>query len=379
MKLIMKVPQPAEPEARLILPLDQWPAVDRGIWVRARKGTGPEWRDNPAYSWSERTVKRTEQAYGRYLGWLLKSGLLIESETVVERLTPKRVTGFIIALKTEVSEVSVGAYMNGLNSAANALAPDANWSWPSIRATRLKLRARPSREKRQAIQHTLVLYQLGKEVMDYIRPSQDKRRTNVRPAMRYQAGLVIALLAARPLRIRNFQAITIGTSLRFDCGRYWLTFGPEETKAGGPIDEPLPDDLVPHLETFLRTWRPILLRQTAKYSSAPPSKRLWLDRSGKAMIEHTLRLTIERYTGDRFGTALWPHLFRDCLLTSVATDQPDLMKISATLLGRTTLKTGEKHYNQAHMLDASRRYGMTILELRESFLASVRSQPHGPD
>ena len=61
-------------------------------------------------------------------------------------------------------------------------------------------------------------------------------------------GLVIALLVARPLRIRNFQAITIGKSLRWDGARYWLTFGPEETKTGGPINEPIPDDLIPYLE-----------------------------------------------------------------------------------------------------------------------------------
>jgi hypothetical protein len=254
-------------------------------------------------------VKRTEQAYGRYLGWLRQSGLLIEGQTIAERLTPERVTAFIATLKGSVSPVSVGAYMNGLTSAVHALAPNADWSWLSLRATRLKLRAKPSREKRQAIQHTLVLYQFGKEVMESVRPSQYKRSRGVGPALRYQSGLIIALLAARPLRIRNFQAITIGTSLRWDGARYWLTFGPEETKTAWPMDEPFPDDLVPYLETFLRTWRPILMRQGAKYSSAPPSKGLCLDRAGKPMMEFTLRDLIKRYTRDRFGTALWPHLF----------------------------------------------------------------------
>jgi hypothetical protein len=35
-----------------------------------------------------------------------------------------------------------------------------------------------------------------------------------------------------------------------------------------------------------------------------------------------------------------------------------------------------KHYNQARMLDASRRYGATIFELREALLA-VREGEHG--
>ena len=87
------------------------------------------------------------------------------------------------------------------------------------------------------------------------------------------------------------------------------------------------------------------------------------------MKESTLRSLINRYTQKEFGTAVWPHLFRDCLLTSMAVDQPDMMRIGATLLGHASSRTGEKHYNQARMLDASRRYGSTILELREALLA----------
>jgi hypothetical protein len=94
------------------------------------------------------------------------------------------------------------------------------------------------------------------------------------------------------------------------------------------------------------------------------------------MRENTLRDLIKNYTAAEFGQPLWPHLFRDCLLTSVATDHPELMGISARLLGHTTLKTGEKHYNQACMLDASRKYGMAVLELREAFLDAIRAESH---
>ena len=184
-------------------------------------------------------------------------------------------------------------------------------------------------------------------------------------AQRFQAGLAVALLAARPLRIRNFQAITIGKSLRWDGKRYWLTFSRDETKTGASIDEPCPTDLMPYLEAFLKVRRPVLLRKAAKNGNDVAHRRLWLDRSGKPMREAALRDTIERYTRAKFGVAVWPHLFRDCLLTSVAIDQPDLMQISASLLGHTSMRTGEKHYNQAQMLDASRRYGMAILDLRE--------------
>lgn len=371
MSLALKVPQ----QPRRILPLPEWPAADRDTWIRARKGTGPEWRDNPAYLWSQRTLEKNEDGYGRYLAWLEQNGCLIENEPVPARVSPERVTEFIKHLKSQVAPVSVGIYMGSLCAAAQALAPEVDRSWLSIRFRRLKLRARPSRDKRSAIQHTLDLYLFGKQVMDSADQRRDKRSRGIAAALRYQAGLIIALLAARPLRIRNFQAITVGKSLRWDGARYWLTFGPDETKTGRPIDEPVPDDLIPYLERFLNLWRPLLLRQGPRFGNAGAHARLWVDRTGKPMEEPNMRALIKSYTERKFGTALWPHLFRDCLLTSVAVDQPDLVKISATLLGHGSLQTGEKHYNQAHMLDASRRYGMTILQLQEKFLAGLRCEP----
>src|ERR1019366_3364946 len=104
----------------------------------------------------------------------------------------------------------------------------------------------------------------------------------------------------------------------------------------------------------LRVRRPVLLREARRYSGDSAHRRLWVDRFGKPMEEATLRSLIKTYTRAEFGKAVWPHLFRDCLLTTVAIDQPDLMGITASLLGHTNARTGEKHYNQARMLDASR-------------------------
>jgi hypothetical protein len=69
----------------------------------------------------------------------------------------------------------------------------------------------------------------------------------------------------------------------------------------------------------------------------------------------------------------------------VAADQPDMMKISNTLLGHASTTTGEKHYNQARMLDASRRFGTAISALRQAMLAGPEQDAwtstddqHGP-
>ena len=131
-----------------------------------------------------------------------------------------------------------------------------------------------------------------------------------------------------------------------------------ETKTASPIDEPLPADLVPYLEEFLTTWRPLLLRQATKHPPVPVHRRLWVDVFGKPMTESTLREIIKRRTKKEFGTALWPHLFRDCLLTSVAIDQPDLMRTSSVLLGAYQLQNRREALQSGPY--AARRQALTL-------------------
>jgi hypothetical protein len=154
----------SERATRLIWPAPLWPADDRLIWIQARLGRGPEGRDNPAVNWSERTLGNSATGYGRYLAWLHREGLLIEGQTITERIIPARVASYIASLKPTLSPTSVGMFIGWLSAAARVLAPSADWSWLSRRYGRLKLRAKPSRDKRHAIQHTLDLYRYGKQL-----------------------------------------------------------------------------------------------------------------------------------------------------------------------------------------------------------------------
>jgi hypothetical protein len=107
-------------------------------------------RDNPTVRWNKRTTRKNEDAYGRYLAWLHREGMLIEVEAVTNRITPERVTKYVATLKTHLSPVSVGMVIAALIAAAKALAPSSDWSWLSRRSARLRFKATPSREKRHA-------------------------------------------------------------------------------------------------------------------------------------------------------------------------------------------------------------------------------------
>lgn len=360
--------------ARIILPVHAWPAEDEHRWQIALAGGGVLGADNPATGWSPRTIKKVADGYGRYLSWLGREALLVPGEAPAQRITPERARAYVADLMPTLSSVSVGMTIGALVAAANAFAPEDDWRWLSVRYSRLKNRAKPSRNKQHALQPTLALYQLGLRLMD----EAEAVPTAIRRTIRYSHGLMVALLAARPLRIRNFQNITIHTSLRYDGGGYWLSFTGEETKTGRPIDEPIPAALIPYLETYLRVHRPCLLHRNGKVSGLPPERRLWIDRDGRPMQEAALRDNIKRITKAAFGTAIWPHLFRDCLFTSLAVEQPELIGLGSALLGHASLATGPKHYNQAQMLSASRKYTAALLEIRTSFISEILAAQSKP-
>src|SRR5215471_7068629 len=73
-------------------------------------------------------------------------------------------------------------------------------------------------------------------------------------------GMMIAFLAARPLRIKNFTALRLGVHLtRREDGRWRLYVPPAETKNSETIDDCLPADIGLLLDCYLQVDRPALM------------------------------------------------------------------------------------------------------------------------
>jgi integrase/recombinase XerD len=73
----------------------------------------------------------------------------------------------------------------------------------------------------------------------------------VEDLLAYRDGLMIALLASRPLRRRNFAAIEIGRQLIRVGQGFHLVFDGSETKSGQPIETGVPAHLVAPVEHLL--------------------------------------------------------------------------------------------------------------------------------
>jgi site-specific recombinase XerD len=184
---------------------------------------------------------------------------------------------------------------------------------------------------------------------------------------RYRDGLIIALLAARPIRLKNLAAIEIGRHLVRIDNTYWLRFDAEETKNNEHIEVPIPEVLTPHLERYSAAHRSILLGTSS-------SNRLWISRFGAPLSAATIRHHVKARTQEVFGDPLTPHLFRDCAATSMAIEDPDHVRITANILGHHSLATTQRYYDQSRMLAASRSYQSALGEIRKT----ARQQSRGP-
>jgi site-specific recombinase XerD len=180
---------------------------------------------------------------------------------------------------------------------------------------------------------------------------------------------MISLLAARPLRRRNFRSMQIGRHLIWEGGTYWLRFGADETKTHSPIEAPVPEALTAKLKRYLSHFRPLLAERNGRWNRGGRAQdrqafALWVSKDGSAMTEIAIYFRISKVTRARFGHVINPHLFRDSAATSIAVEDPESVHITRSILGHGTLLTSEQHYNHAQSLEALRQYQRRILELR---------------
>jgi integrase len=262
-------------------------------------------------------------------------------------------------MQATLSPFSVSCRIQELGDALRVMAPDQDLKWIARAAGRLRSRAVPVKNKRARLQSPKRLVALGVRLMT----AAESEVVTLESAIAFRDGLTIAFLAYRPLRIRNLTMICYGQHLIHRADVWWIAFAGKEMKGRQPLEFPFPAELAPYLEKYLATYRPVLLTRDGKQAPASISQ-LWISRDSTALGSKTIGYHIRRHTRAEFGTELNPHLFRDCAATWIAIYDPEHVQIIAAILGHSTLATSERYYNQAHGLEAGRRYHRTIEAVR---------------
>jgi integrase/recombinase XerD len=352
------------------LPIGDWPACDRALWNKAVEPGGLFGGGGAGARWSAASRVAVACGYNAWLSWLAAKGLLDPNMSPADRVTRERVGAYIAEMQAKRAPYTVLHRVQGLHDALRVMAPESNWKWLAQLRGSLKTQARPARDKLSRLKPPEELIALGERLMDEAEAAMEG--SSRRRAIRYRDGLLIALLAYRPVRRRNLAMMRLHRHLVKVGGSWRIVFAAEETKTHVPYEAVLPAALARRLERYLDAYRPVLLRgePAGGNPDAPPIRpeldAVWVSEGGIQLSYEAVAFQIVFRTRREFGHSLSPHMFRDCAATAVAVDNPKHVGDASLILGHAEHRTTEKFYNHGRSLEASRRHAAMLASLRES-------------
>ena len=168
-------------------------------------------------------------------------------------------------------------------------------------------------------------------------------------------GVMIALLALCPIRLKNFADLEIGHTFKEVQASWWIALPSVSTKSRRPDERRVPELLNNPMGVYLDQSRPVLLR------SISTSTALWISSTtGRAMTRKNLGILISRITLEALGVDVSPHLFRTAAASTAAAYGGKTPHLASALLNHTDPRVTEEHYNRASSVSASKVYAEII-------------------
>jgi integrase len=343
------------PPAVRSLPIDMWPEADRLTWAaacrpaeRLRRGGGAS---------HMRDVTRRDLA--RRFGYFLDHAQRTEGELdarAVDLVTPDRVERYIAELKGRVGSITLHGSIYKLRRMAQILAPVRDYTWLADIEKDLALVMEP-KSKLDRLVYPNVTAEAGMTLM--AEAAAAMHRTELARARQFRDGLMVALLAFHPIRLKNFAALEIGRSFVQVKNRWWIVLSASQTKEGRADERALDDALVPWIDRYLSIHRPVL----ARGDDASPA--LWLSSNGGAALTYlAVEKVISMTTSRTIGIDISPHLFRAAAVSSCAVWAGDQPHLGSALLHHTDPAMAQEHYNLATSLSANQSFASLIKNLR---------------
>ena len=200
------------------MPLTGWPAADRLGWAEACQPAQRLKRGGAASHLAPVSQDDIANRYGLYLDFLSRNGRLDPAKNAMALITPDNVNAFIGELQARVRSVTVWNSVYKLRRAAQLIAPGADFGWLTEIEKDIALVMIP-RSKADRLVLTERLVEAG---LTLIREAEMFGKTALARAVGVRNGLLIALLALHPIRIKNFAALTIADTFINIDGRWWL-------------------------------------------------------------------------------------------------------------------------------------------------------------
>lgn len=347
------------------LPVNEWPALDRELWMQARQKGGLLDDPRPAAGWTPITQEAVAKAYGRWLHWLTVSGWLDPLLPPAQRVTFERIQAYVAELQACNSPNTVHMRILHLGRMLDVMEPGSKPEWFGRVLRKLHAARRPVRDDRARLVPVSDLLAMGWALLAHA--GQKPQFPPHRRALLYRDGVLILFLCACPLRARSLATLRIGSHLERRGDGWWVVLGCPDTKTGHDMELPLPMALSQPIEHYLSCYRPILLSRQTVHGAADvvDSAHLWLSDSGHALQPKQFNEILNRVTRREMGRAVNPHLFRKIAATELAIRDPAHIGVAQSLLGHATYATTEAYYDLARSIDAARLVHGTLGTLRQ--------------
>lgn len=347
---LKRVADAAPNAVQKLLAFQNWPAADRRKWHQAVGSRAELTSGSIAAPWAEATRSAIKLSYGRWLGYLNLTEPNVLLRAPARRLSMSRLRAYVAHLRQSAAASSCATYLSNLRSIMEAIAPDVSWEWlgPEIQALRSEGRRRPTNH-RLVPSHRLVA--LGHDLM---------RECDLRTAgglTSFRDGLMIALLAARPIRRRNLIGATIRDHLLVSPAGYGLRFAETETKNRRSLEIPFPRHLVEPMDCYMDEVRP-------RFPGASTHDGLWPSMWEGPLCGTQACEVLRKRTKAAFGRSINTHLFRSCAATTVRTFAPDHHDIVPHILGQVGDQVVRLHYDRTSTETQSRSLNEIIEQLR---------------
>ena len=329
------------------LPVSEWPDADRRAWEEACR---PSLRLKPGGVASHLAeVSRNDFArrYGAFLGFLQRTNRLEHHAGATTQVTLPNVEAYIADLKVRVRSVTVYNCIHQLRRAAQLLAPTFDFSWLAEIEKDLALEMEP-RSKFDRLVLTGRLVEAG---LTLVAEAQEFATTDLARARGVRNGLIVALLALCPIRLKNFADLEIGHTFKEIDGSWWIVLPGHLTKSRRPDERRVPEWLNSAIDLYLKQSRPVLLR------SGSTTNALWISSTTAGpMTTKNLGTLVSKVTLETLGVDVSPHLFRTAAASTAATYGGSTPHLASALLNHTDPRVTEEHYNRASSVSASKIY-----------------------
>jgi integrase len=341
------------------LKMEEWPAGDQLAWREATRPAVRLQRGGTAAHLAKVSQNDIANRYGLYLNFLQRKGLFDVGSRAAELVNPKNVKDYVVELTARVSSVTVWNSIYKLRRAAKCLTPNVAFGWLSEIEKDIALVCRP-KDKTDRLVMADRLLEAG---LTLIEEAERFAPMPMRRARGVRNGLMIALLALHPLRIKNFATLQIGKSIKKIEGHWWLIINVKNTKTRRLDERRVPEFMTEIIDRYINQYRPILV---GKETQDPA---FWISSTrGAQYTIKNMGTLISKTTEETLGIDVSPHLFRMAAATTAAAYGTSTPHLATAVMGHRDKRIAEEHYNRASSFHA----GTILAEIIENCKSQAR-------